>query len=119
MAESNKPTGYTPPQVPMERNLLIAFVLIGAVMFISQTFFAPPPQPKKAASGGTTPAAATAPAPGTPAAAENTKTTPPQAPAAAAQPAPNATPQKAEPNFAIETDLYRVEFSNQGGTVRS
>ena len=120
MAESNKPTGYTPAQVPMERNLLIAFVLIGAVMFISQTFFAPAPQPKKAATGSTAPAAAASPStPTPPAAAENTKTTPPEAPAASAQASPNATPQKVEPNFVIQTDLYRVEFSNQGGTVRS
>ena len=30
-----------------------------------------------------------------------------------------ATPQKPEPPFVIETDLYKIAFSNQGGTVRS
>ena len=30
-----------------------------------------------------------------------------------------ATPQKQEPPFVIETDLYKVAFSNQGATVRS
>ncbi len=38
--------------------------------------------------------------------------------AAAVLPA-GATPQKAEPPFVIETDLYKIAFSNQGGTVRS
>src|SRR5262249_16711333 len=33
--------------------------------------------------------------------------------------APNATPEKVEPNFIIKTDLYRVEFTNQGATVKS
>jgi YidC/Oxa1 family membrane protein insertase len=40
--------------------------------------------------------------------------------AAEAEPLPaDATPQKPEPAFVIETDLYKIAFSNQGGTVRS
>src|SRR5438045_1797654 len=30
-----------------------------------------------------------------------------------------ATPQRPEPAAVIETDLYKIAFSNQGGTVRS
>ncbi|HXK04004.1 MAG TPA: membrane protein insertase YidC [Verrucomicrobiae bacterium] len=114
MAESNKPSGYTPQQVPMERNLLIAFVLIGAVMWISQTYFSPPPKKpaslpqtvSQPAAGGATPAPAPKPAP------VETTVSP-------VKPAPNATPEQVLPHLVIQTDLYRVEFSNQGGTVRS
>jgi YidC/Oxa1 family membrane protein insertase len=101
----------------MERNLLLAFVLIGVVMYISQTYFAPPPPPKKAAAPTTQsePAKQSA----SPAAADaNTKPTPPE-PVAKPAPAPNASVEKVEPVLIIQTDLYRVAFSNQGATARS
>ena len=111
MAESSNKGGYQPPQVPMERNLLLAFVLIGVVMYISQTYFAPPPPPKKPVTPVSAPAS-TAPT-GT-----ATGTAATEAVAKPA-PAPNATVEKAEPVLVIQTDLYRVALSNQGGTVRS
>src|ERR1035437_6431710 len=66
-------------------------------------------------------------APLAPAATPTPDAPPPPAPAAeaaeaAAETVPlpvGATPQKAEPAFVIETDLYKIAFSNQGGTVRS
>ena len=49
MADSNKPGGYEPPKVPIERNLLLAFLLVGVMMWIWQAYFTPPP-PKKSAT---------------------------------------------------------------------
>ena len=100
----------------MEMRLLLAFVLMGIVMYVSQTYFAPPP-PKKApaAAAKTTPPAQVSPPSDQTAA---TKPTAPEAPAASTS-APNATPARVEPHFTVQTDLFRVEFSNQGGTVRS
>jgi YidC/Oxa1 family membrane protein insertase len=117
MAESNKPSGLTPPQVPMERNLLIAFVLIGVVMWISQTFFAPPPAKKMTAPVVQTGSQPAAPAAGAAEAANATSAAPAGA-TASAKPA-YATAERVEPHFVVLTDLYRIEFSNQGGTVRS
>ena len=110
----------------MEVRLLIAFLLMGAVMFLTPYFFksqVPPPARKDAA--GQTASQAAPGAPATPPKAEPTAGYPPgpaapeTAEAAAVSLPADATPQKAEPPFVIETDLYRIAFSNQGGTVRS
>ncbi len=104
-------------EMSMEVRLLLAFVLMGAVMFLTPYIFPTPPKPpvKKDAN-----AAAVTPSP---AAADATQTSaaPPAAATAAAAPAlpANATPQKPEPLFVIETDLYRISLSNQGANVRS
>ncbi len=103
----------------MEVRLLLAFLLMGAVMFLTPYFFksqVPPPGKKDAAAqtaaqgstGANPPADA-----GAPPASSVEKVS-----ATAALPA-GATPQKAEPPFVIETDLYKIALSNQGGTVRS
>jgi len=118
MAESSNQGGYTPPKVPMERNLLIAFVLIGVVMWISQTYFAPPP-PKKASNPVSQTGAPAAPPASSPAEPAGAKPAVSVTPSASVKPARGATAEKVEPNFVIQTDLYRVEFSNQGGTARS
>jgi YidC/Oxa1 family membrane protein insertase len=130
MAESvnggNKTPAQPPKEMSMEVRLLLAFLLMGAVMFLTPYFFKSqiPPADKKDAAGQTasqgapgTPStpgvkpAAQAPAPPAPVA---------EAAAEAAPPLPvGATPQKAEPTCIIETGLYRIAFSNQGGTVRS
>jgi YidC/Oxa1 family membrane protein insertase len=126
MAESVNGGSNTPAQPPkemsMEVRLLIAFLLMGAVMFLTPYFFKSqvPPPAKKDAAGQT----ASQPAPGAPATPPKAEATSPAAApetaeaAAVALPA-DATPQKAEPPFIIETDLYKIAFSNQGGTVRS
>ena len=98
----------------MEVRLLLAFLLMGAVMFLTPYFFksqVPPPGKKDAADRVPNHArhahdcrSATAPPPA--AAVEKVS-------AAASLPA-NATPQKPEPAFIIDTDLYRIAFSNQG-----
>src|SRR3954451_1235492 len=109
----SKPT----KEMSMEVRLLLAFVLMGAVMFVSQYFFKSqtPPAAQKTAqssekSSQKSAAAATVVPP---------KAIPPSEPEAKAAPAPGATPEQPLPPLVIDTDLYRVTLSNQGGTVRS
>ena len=136
MAESVNGGSKTPAQPPkemsMEVRLLIAFLLMGAVMFLTPYFFksqAPPPVKKDAAgqTASQSPSAVPTAPDGKPTAEATAGYPPGPAPAAkaaeaAAETVPlpvGATPQKAEPAFVIETDLYKIAFSNQGGTVRS
>jgi YidC/Oxa1 family membrane protein insertase len=106
-----------PKEMSMEMRLLLAFLLMGAVMFVFQYLFpqAPPPDAKKQAAAaalqkGQTQAPAPAETPAAPA---------PAAKAATAASNPSATPQATLPPLVIETDLYKVSLSNQGGTIRS
>ena len=115
---NNKPA-QPPKEMSMEIRLLIAFLLMGAVMFLTPYFFKsqnPPPAKKDATAQTAAPGAqptgdAKAPA----------EAAPPDAEAMAAAPAlpANATPQKPETVFVINTDLYKITFSNQGATVHS
>ena len=124
MAESVNGGSNTPAQPPkemsMEVRLLLAFLLMGAVMFLTPYFFKSqiPPPGKKDAAGQT--AAQGAPgAPSTPARTRGRRCGAPgcqpskRCPPRLSLPA-GATPQKAEPPFVIETDLYKIAFSNQG-----
>jgi YidC/Oxa1 family membrane protein insertase len=104
-------------EMSMEMRLLLAFLLMGGVMFVSQYFMksqAPPPAEQKAAQTGDSgekkapEAAKDAPAPAAPAEAK-----------VDAAPAPGATPERNLPPLVIDTDYFTVAFSNQGGTVRS
>jgi YidC/Oxa1 family membrane protein insertase len=132
MAESVNGGSKTPAQPPkemsMEVRLLIAFLLMGVVMFLTPYFFKSqvPPAANKGVAGQTA-SQSTPGVPSTPGAQPASEATAPPASApasaeaeVAAAPMPvGATPQKAEPMLVIETDLYRIAFSNQGGTVRS
>jgi YidC/Oxa1 family membrane protein insertase len=95
-------------EISMERRLLLAFVLMGAVMFLTPYFIKSPPSQQPAKKAET----ASAPAQSSPAPVE-VKTAKTGAPSA------SATPQASLPPYVIETDLFRVTFSNQGATVRS
>ena len=108
--------GQSPKEMSMEVRLLLAFLLMGAVMFVTPylPYFknAKPPAGKVPEPTATAPITAgqiSAPA-GTP---EAEVTAQAQAPSA------SATPQQPLPNFVIETDLYKISFSNQGATIRS
>ncbi len=115
--------GGNKKEMSMEMRLLLAFLLMGAIMFSTQYFFKPPTPPplKKTASSSQ---AAPASPDNTPVP-ENTAATVPvpaaEPPEAAPTSAPTspATPGQALPHFTIDTDLYRVSFSNQGANVRS
>jgi len=109
-------------EMSMEMRLLLAFILMGAVMFVWQALYKPaepPPGTKKAASTQTAPAAdqpaPPSPAPSTvPAAAEPAKTA-----AVSSAPTSPATPQQSLPVFVLNTDLYRIEFTNRGAVVQN
>ena len=113
MSDPNKPK----KEFSMEQRLMMAFGLMGLVL-VASTYLAPSSQsPAKPAPKAATPAAAanqpTQPRPAPP----------PTVPAksAPATPAPETPRQVAatDETFLIETDVYRVLFSNHGAVVRS
>jgi YidC/Oxa1 family membrane protein insertase len=91
--------------MPMESRLLLAFILMGAVLFLTQYFFSPTPPQKSAV-----------------------KQTQPASPKQAVKPSEPAAPPQAEPaqqlaasrdeTHTIETEVYRVVFANRGAVVR-
>jgi YidC/Oxa1 family membrane protein insertase len=103
-AGSPQPAGEGPS---MEKRMLLAFILMGLVLFLTQYLYQPAaPRPKS--SPGPAPAPAAAPRETAPAA---------QAPAPEL-PAGNVAAAE-EQLYTVETDLYRVVFSNRGAVVRS
>ena len=96
----------------MEQRLLLAFVLMGLVLFLTPYFYkAPPPPAKKTAPATTT---QTTPA--------GTKAPPAQAAEsqpAPTEPVPGQIEASTEQQFDIDTDIYHITLSNRGGTVRS
>jgi YidC/Oxa1 family membrane protein insertase len=111
---SNNPK--PPKEMSMEVRLLLAFVLMGLVVFLTPYFIKTTPTPPNknvpaAASKQAAPPAATQDQPPAQEAAAE--------PAEPAAPAPGATRASPLPPFVIDTNLYRIAFSNQGATVRS
>ena len=95
----------------MEQRLLLAFVLMGLVLFLTPYFYKPPvPPPKTTVPVKSQTAPVSAPAVSKPAEA---------APPAPAAPLPGQIGASTEQQLVIDTDIYRVTFSNRGGTVRS
>jgi YidC/Oxa1 family membrane protein insertase len=94
-----------------ETRLLIAFVLMGVVLFLTPYFYKPPAGPKPVAPAATP----------TQAAVETTKPPEAAAPAQTVETAPAAghIGDQAEREFVVDTDLYRIRFSNRGAVVRS
>lgn len=97
-------------ELSMEVRLLLAFVLVGLVLFVYPYFYKEPPPPPVTKA---TPAAAQKSPPAA---------TPAATPAAPATPAPNAPVPGAieatqEKVFAVDTDYCHVEFSNLGGVI--
>ncbi len=115
MPETVSGGAQPPKEISMELRLLLAFLLMGAVMFLTPYFFKSQTPPGKKA-----PAAAVVHQPGAPAV-----PTTPAAPAttasaeAAQAPVAPATSAQALPPLVVQTNLFRVTFSNQGATVRS
>jgi YidC/Oxa1 family membrane protein insertase len=109
--------GSGPPnnkELSVEMRLLLAFILMGAVLFTTPYFFKAPPGPtpvKKAES---------APAPPGPSSAQVTATNNQQpttnnsAPSSAAR----VSAQKEE-TVTLDTDLYRIVFWNRGAVIQS
>jgi YidC/Oxa1 family membrane protein insertase len=91
-----------PEGLSMEKRLLMAFLLMGLVLLLTPYLFKPPAPPPKS----------TPPAP----APQATRAEPVKAPAPAN---PARISAGKEETFAVETELYRVVFSNRGAVVRS
>lgn len=98
-------------EMSMEVRLLLAFLLMGAVLFLTPYIYKPAPveQPKKAAPAKQEAAQPQAPAP-KPVAAPKPRT---------AAPPPGQITAPAEEQVQIETDVYRITFSNRGAVVKS
>lgn len=100
-------------EMSMETRLLLAFLLMGLVLFGTQYLYKPPPAPPKTAATTQAPAQTAESSPAnvtTPAAAPST---------AAAAEIPGQVHADKEETFAIDTAFYHVEFSNKGAVVRS
>lgn len=94
----------------MQVRMLMAFVLVFGVIFVTPYFYkilAPPPPPKKAVNTF----------PKKPEAA--TSAVAPAIPASPQLPPAGTTAASAEQATVIDTDLYHVTFSNRGAVVRS
>lgn len=99
-------------ELSMEIRLLLAFLLMGLVLYLTPYIYKAPPPPKKpAVPAATTP---TGPAEKKPeAAAAKPK------PAAPAEPVPGQIQASGEQAFTVETDYCRIRFSNRGAVVTS
>jgi YidC/Oxa1 family membrane protein insertase len=105
MADSNSSGPQGNKELSTENRLLLAFVLMGIVLFATPYFFKqPPPPPGKKVQ------LAPAPVPA-----------PEQKPAEAvtAAPTPGQVSAQKESLVTLDTDLYRIDFSNRGAVVRS
>ena len=97
-------------KLSMEVRLLLAFLLMGVVMVISN-YLMPPQQPAEQAKQAAPKAAA-------PAQGQAQAQTAPAAAAAAAE-VPGAVQAAEVETFAIDTDLFKVAFSNRGATIHN
>jgi YidC/Oxa1 family membrane protein insertase len=99
-------------ELSMEMRLLVAFLLMGLVLFVTPYLYKPANSPGPKGPQNITPQKA----------AEMAKPPEPAPPVSPQQLAESgATPQQAakEETFAVDTALFRVTFSNRGGAVRS
>ena len=104
-------------ELTMEIRLLLAFVLMGLVLYITPYFYKQPAlQPAANKSGAAQTQTPAAPKPET--AANASAATPAPVPSAATQ-IPGQVQADQEETFTIETDLFRVVFSNRGAVARS
>src|SRR5579864_987607 len=99
-------------ELTMETRLLLAFVLVGIVLVAWNYIYKPPPPPV------TPPVNPQAQSTQSAAASDVPKPLPAAAPAQVIDLPGQVQAGQAE-EFTIETDLYRVRFSNQGAVVRS
>ena len=104
---SNKGLGQPPEQMSTETRLLLAFLLMGAIMFLSPYFFKtqpPAPNPKKSTQAGQTAESTVPPAPA--------EAPPVETAEAGKAPTAPVTQAPAEPPFVIDTDSYKIAFSS-------
>jgi YidC/Oxa1 family membrane protein insertase len=109
-------SGGSPKEMSMEVRLLLAFLLMGAVMFVTPYLYKTPPPAKTAQKTTAAQTEPSAPAATTAAAEAAVPVVPTEPDADATEP---ATVAIALPPVTIDTSLFRVTFNNQGATVRS
>jgi YidC/Oxa1 family membrane protein insertase len=110
MAESSSGKPAEKKELSVETRLLLAFILMGVVLFTTPYFYkaTTPPAPVPAKKADTAKTGAAAPAgPESP------------APAATAAPPPGQVSASAEETVVVDTDVYRIVFSNRGAVVQS
>ena len=115
MPETNPGGSKQPKELSMEMRLLIAFILMGAVLFLTPYLFrteGPPAQKKETATAPAAPQEAAPEAPEAPAKPQ------PKAQASPAVPAGNVSAESQQ-TYVIDTDVFRVEFSNKGAVATS
>jgi YidC/Oxa1 family membrane protein insertase len=116
---SEAPSNPGPPkELSTEIRLLIAFALMGVVLFATPYFFkmVSPPPPAKTSVAAQKTAAAPVSQPSTPAVSALAET-----PAETNEPQAATAEQvaaKQEERFVVETDFYKVVFSNRGAVVK-
>jgi YidC/Oxa1 family membrane protein insertase len=99
-------------EMSMEIRLLLAFLLMGLVLFLTPYIYKAPPPPSKAAPPITAQNAAQQ--------AKPPEKKPDEAkPAAPTQPVPGQIQATSEQEFTVDTDIYRIRFSNRGAVVKS
>ena len=98
----------------MEVRLLIALVLVGLVLLVSQYFIKPVPAPTATKEG-----AAKSAQPVTPAAVEKPEAVIPSSAKQKAAETLNAVQAAGEEMIPVDTDVFHVVFSNRGAVVRS
>jgi YidC/Oxa1 family membrane protein insertase len=107
-----------PKEMSMELRLLLALVLTVPILFIGPYFFGSQTPPPKKAPAPTAVAPSATPA-------EKPAMAEPQTPKVALKTANStsltgtASQQQPLPSMIVQTDLYRISFTNQGATVRS
>lgn len=99
-------------ELSMEVRLLLAFLLMGVVLFVTPYFYKQPPQPTPQSAAKT---AQTSPVSAAPSSGKTL------APPVSTIPSTDLPSQSAESEetITVDTDLYRVVFSNRGAVVRS
>jgi len=111
-----------PKELSMELRLLLAFILMGVVLFVTPYFYktvAPPV--KKTAPAAATSAPAAAPPAAATAPVETAAATEPETDASESPSKTSVPPVAAqkEETRTIDTDLFQITFSNRGAVVKS
>src|SRR5262245_6780736 len=109
MADSKSGGSPGNKEMSVETRLLLAFILMGAVLFLTPYLFKAPPGPAPVKKNDIV----------SPTAAQKAAQAPP--PAGIAEPASNAAPVAAsrEETVTLDTDLYRIVFWNRGAVVQN
>jgi YidC/Oxa1 family membrane protein insertase len=112
-SSNSSPRNPDKKELSMEMRLLLAFVLMGVVLFVTPYFYKPGSNPTKGAKS----------AQPTPASTQQAKTAEVKPPPKPSEPAPKTpvAPVSAgkEETFVVDTDLYKITFSNRGAVIHS